>query len=167
MLIIPSAILPWSTYQSSLTARLKVIADDARLDVLSQRWESPDAFDTAVLHLNDKSILHREILMWAWDNPCWYARTIIPSPTYHIDTVLFNRLKKESLGDLIFNEKRIKRDYLKFYAIDKLAQEYQWLNPQIHQNAETLWVRLSQFSLDDYPFFLIEVLLPGLLRYSK
>lgn len=166
MFRIPSGLLPWSTYQSSLTLRLKDIAGDARLDILSQRWESPDIFDEAVLHLDNKTILHREILMWAMDNPCWYARTIIPSTTYNIDAALFDRLKDESLGEIIFNDKRIKRDYLKFYPIDKLAHEYQWLDPMIHQNADTLWVRCSQFSVDEGPFFLIEVLLPGLMRYS-
>ncbi len=164
MKTIPPALLSWLTYQSSLTERLKAIAGDARLDILGQRWESPDVFDEQVLQLDSHRVLHREILTWAWDEPYWYARTIIPSTTYDVDPLFFGRLKTESLGHLIFNENRIKRDDLEHYTIDKEAIEYQWLTPVMYAQTETLWVRKSQFRLDSVPFFLIEILLPALMR---
>lgn len=166
-LTIPSALLSWVTYQSSLTKRLLAITGDARLDVLGQRWESADAFDQSILNLDNQPVLHREILMWAWDEPCWYARTIIPYETYYKDELLFDRLKSESLGDLIFSEMRIKRVYLAHYPIDRQSIEYQWLNPLMHADAKILWVRKSQFMLDSVPFFLIEILLPSLMRHVK
>ncbi len=159
-------ILPWLVYEKSLTKKLNDTAGDARLDVLDQRWESPDAWDLIVLKLNTTSVMHREILMWAFDSPCWYARTILPDATFQANTALFNRLKTESLGHLIFNGTEIQRASLTHYMISPSSPEYNWLNESMHQGAAELWMRLSEFVVNGRDsFFLVEILLPGLLRF--
>lgn len=165
---LPSTLLPWLTYQLSLTDRLQDIAGHAHLQVLRQHWREASWWDKHVLQIEGDDVLHREILMWVGQNVCWYARTIIPKATYQADSLLFSRLKNESLGALIFNKPKIKRTYLKYYAINNQSIEYHWLDQLLHGAAEQLWVRLSAFTINgDYPFFLIETLLPALERYSK
>ena len=165
---LPSSLLPWVTHQDSLTKLLQSRAGNARLQVLGQCWESPNWWDKHVLHIEGESVLHREILMWAGKEVCWYARTIIPKATYQSGALLFERLQEESLGALIFNEPTIKRVNMSYYAISDQSIEYHWLNPLLHGSANVLWVRMSAFTLNaQLPFYLIETLLPALERYTK
>lgn len=159
-------ILPWLVYEQSLTQKLNDAAGDARLDVLDQQWELSDAWDQRVLKLDAMPVLHREILMWAYDTPCWYARTILPETTFKANTALFDRLKTESLGHLIFNGTEIQRVSLTHCMITPASPEYNWLNESMHKKSPALWMRLSEFLVNSHDsFFLVEILLPGLMRY--
>lgn len=163
---LPPPLLPWVSCQDSLTDRLRAAAGDARLQLLKQCWEAPNWWDRQALQIESETVLHREIIMYAWDVPCWYARTIIPSTTYQADKDFFNRLKTESLGDLIFNQTKVTRVSLIHYPITKQSIEYYWLDIDMHDNEEVLWLRKSIFTIaDSKPFYLIETLLPGLGRY--
>lgn len=165
---LPPSLLPWLTHTKSLTKRLEEKAGNVCLDVLGQCWSAPDWWDKQVLHINDEAVLHRQILMRASKAPCWYARTIIPKATYNVEKTMFERLNKESLGTLIFKEARIKRESLLHYPISAKSIEYHWLTESMHCNAETLWLRLSIFVVDNMsPFCLVEIMLPGIMRYSN
>ena len=161
----PEFLLPWLTYTGFLTKKLKKEASDARLERIEQRWEPADWWDRCVLKRQYEQVLHRNIIMWAFDNPCWYARTIIPHTTYETDTALFDRLKNESLGHLIFSSVNINRCKMIHYPINAQSIEYHWLNKELRQKESTFWLRLSEFSVHDlWPFFLVEIFLPGLKR---
>ncbi len=163
----PTLLRPWLVHEQSLTQKLKTIAGEARLEIYDQRWEQSDAWDLYKLKLKNTHVLHREIIMWAFDSPCWYARTILPDSTYLANTRLFDRLKDEPLGQLIFNGTDIKRASFTQYEIFPSSMEYQWLSESLHQDASALWVRLSEFVVNDKSaFYLVEILLPGLLRYQ-
>lgn len=160
------SILPWLTHEQSLTQKLDDAAGEARLEVLAQTWERPSAWDCSVLNLTSQTVMHREIVMWAFNAPCWYARTILPDTTFNANSTLFNRLKAEPLGHLIFNGTEIQRASLRHYMISPSSSEYHWLTSSMHQGASELWVRLSEFLVKGQDsFFLVEVLLPGLSRY--
>lgn len=164
----PLQLHPWLIHEQSLTQKLKSISGDARLEILDQRWETSDAWDSCKLKLNAIQVLHREIVMWAFDSPCWYARTILPDNTCKANKALFDRLNTEPLGQLIFNGTEIQRASLIHYPISSLSMEYQWLNPTLHQDASILWVRLSEFLIaSNDSFFLVEILLPGLLSVTS
>lgn len=161
----PLTLLSWLTYDLSLTMRLKNTIGEYQIEVFDQQWGMPDAWDQQILNINNELVFHREIIMWALDLPCWYARTMIPYTTYEQDPSFFNRLKKESLGALIFNEPRIKRHVFLHYAINQQRLEYQWLKEWMHGGESLLWVRLSVYQLEEKAsFILIEILLPGLLK---
>lgn len=164
---LPSALNLWINYQDSLTKLLQTKAGETRLQIVGQQWQSPDWWDQHVLHLTKELVLHREILMWTTEAPCWYARTIIPKTSYQEDDLFFNRLQKESLGELIFNESRIKRVRMMHYPVSPQSIEYHWVTKCVPCSVKTLWTRLSVFTLnDEFPFYLIEILLPALERYS-
>lgn len=163
-----SALLPWLTYQNSLTERLQAKAGNTYLDVLGQDWHAPTIWEKEVLSISDKSVFCREIVMQAFTTPCWYARTIIPQSSYEAGIDIFVRLKNESLGLLIFSEVRIKRVSLMHYPIDTQCMEYYWLDETMHAGSKLLWARLSVFLIDEtFPFCLIEIMLPGIMRYSN
>lgn len=162
----PPDLTGWLTYQGFLTKKLRDIAGDACLHVLDHVWEEVDTWDKVRLNIIENQVLHREICMYAWDKPCWYARTVLPLSTYLAAPALFDRLKHESLGVLIFEGSKITRQTFTQYVIDSSAIEYSWLSTDLHQQAHELWARLSEFKLDQqYPFYLLEILLPELARY--
>ncbi len=164
--LLPPSLLPWVLCQTSLTEKLKKRAGEARLQVLGQAFSAPNLWEKQVLHVHSETVLRREILMWASHQPCWYARTIIPHTTCKAHQQLFHRLEQESLGELIFNSSDIKRLYFVHYPINEHSLEYYWLNPLMYVHEKKLWIRFSIFMIaESYPFFLIEMLLPGLNRY--
>ncbi len=165
---LPASLAEWLAYPDSLTERLQDKAGHAKLQVLRQQWERANWWDKQVFHVLEGQVMHREIVMYANDEPCWYARTIIPEATYQAGSSFFNRLQKESLGTLIFNETKIKRLSMVHYPISEQSIEYHWLKQWLSCSALILWVRMSVFSFNnDSPFFLIETLLPALERYSN
>ncbi|KTC66218.1 4-hydroxybenzoate synthetase [Legionella adelaidensis] len=160
----PEELLPWLTYREMLSEKLEKETGDARLQVLFQQWSYPDWWDKYVLNISEP-VLHREILMWSLSTPCWYARSIIPQDCYMATPGFFNRLENESLGDLIFNNPEIKRQYLMHYPVTEELIEYHWLQPSWHENIKELWARKSCFIYKKkFKFYLIEIFLPGLLR---
>jgi chorismate lyase len=163
----PASLLSWLTYQSSLTDKLKTIAGDAQLKVVNQQWVLPSWWDKFMLGLSGMEVMQRNIMMVAWQIPCWYARTIIPNATYQAYRLFFDRLKHESLGDLIYNEPKIKRNSIN-YEINSHCLEYHWLPTSLQAKNGQFWVRLSVFTIaDSSPFYLVEILLPGLMRVSN
>ena len=159
---------PWLVHQHSLTDRLKAVAHDVRLDVLRHEWSALDAWDQQTLCINlNQHALHREILMWASTDICWYARTIVPLATYQAEVPLFSRLRTQSLGELIWSNPNIERVLLKPYPLQEDTLEYHFLTDEMHQRETPLWARLSTFSVrKTYPFYLLEIFLPGLRKYD-
>lgn len=164
----PNILLPWLTRRHSLTQKLKQRAGEAELRVLNQFWRKPNRWEHGLLQPGIQQVLHRDIVMRAHGVFCWYARTILPDVTYQRDSVLFERLNQEDLGQLIYHHEAIERMSLKHYPIDQTSVEYQWLDESMHDQAALLWVRLSVFVLyKTHYFYLVEILLPGLMRYVR
>ncbi len=142
---------PWLTHTKSLTEKLEALTDAVELQVLYHQ------FDPA------SQILHREILMKAQNIPCWYAKTLIPEQTLHADVALFEGLKTTPLGVLIYPRVDVVRIKLHAQKITPESSEWSWLNPLWIHGASMLWMRTSEFRLQEqYPFYLFEILLPGL-----
>lgn len=165
----PSADLEsWLYYEKSLTNKLQIEAGEARLQLLKQEWLRPNWWDKYTLNLSTQAVMHREILMSAGQQPCWYARTVIPDFSYQNNPFFFDKLQHQSLGELIFLEPEVKRITLQNYAINKQSLEYYWLPDSIKEKKELYWLRFSSFTFkENSPFYLVEILLPELLRVIK
>lgn len=160
---IPSFLLAWVAHDGSLTKKLKHEFGDASVQVLKQSWVAAGWWEKHVLNIDDEMVRHREILMWSKNEPCWYARTIIPYSSYHTKELFFDRLNTESLDKLIFDNNRINRFMLMNYSITSHCLEYYWVEKLIFGDTKVRWVRLSGFTLDiNSPFYLIEIMLPGI-----
>jgi chorismate--pyruvate lyase len=161
----PPNLKSWLNHEASLTDKLRAQSGEARVSVLEQTWTLPNWWDKFTLNLADSLLIHRDVLMYSQENPCWFARTIIPSSTYQLHETFFKRLKEESLGVLLFQEPAIKRNLLLPYAINKQNLEYYWLPKRFREEQAEFWARLSVFTIaDSAKLYLVEIFLPGLMR---
>ncbi|MDF1677558.1 MAG: chorismate lyase [Legionellaceae bacterium] len=161
--------MTWLTRQGSITDKLKAVAKETRLEVLTHLWEMTDDWDQTALSLPENTeVLHREIMMWDDNAPCWYARTILPYRAYHAEKKLFDCLKHQALGELIHPHPDITRHDIKLYAMHSHMQEYNYLMQHLKEAtpAYCLWGRVSTFTIHkQFDFYLLEIMLPGILRY--
>ena len=162
----PQYLLPWLSCTSYLTKKLHAKSGHTRLQVCQEIWEPANAWDKEVLVLGSQQVLHRDILMYAREYPCWFARSVLPEKTFQSHHSLFQRLESEPLGNLIFENDDIQRLRLQTYCIQPGDSEYSWL-PKTIQTQQILWLRSSIFQVESTDcFYLIEILLPDLERYS-
>jgi chorismate lyase len=161
----PKNLSVWLSHRASLTEKLKRESGEAELQVLNQTWNQPNWWDKFTLELGITPVLHRDVLMFSHQLPVWFARTIIPLYCYEANKQIFNRLRNESLGGIVFNEPTFERVHLLNYAIDENCLEYQWLPDALKASKQPLWLRLSTFTnVGELKFYLVEILLPGLLQ---
>lgn len=162
----PEKLKPWLEHQGSITDKLRALAGEAKLQLLKHAWECTDTWDQDTLHLKPKlCVLHREIVMWAHHEPCWFARTVLPKKTYIREEALFNRLKSTPLGELIHHHPAIQRTCIHPYPILANSMEQAYLTNALEHVMMPLWGRCSTFTLHhQYEFYLLEIFLPPLLR---
>lgn len=159
----PHKLIPWLEHDRSLTDKLCSIKGQVALNVLSQQWVKPTWWDTFFLSIQEDTIFQREIIMESQGIPYWYARTIIPKTCYDRHETFFDRLKKESVRNLIFDNDAVRRVQFMVYPIDKQCIEFYWVNKLLPHFEGTAWVRLAEFSIqNNASFFLLEILLPEL-----
>ena len=163
----PQYLLSWLTCTTYMMEQLYAKSGNADLKVLHQNWEPTNDWDRQTLALSDELVLHRDIVVSAWEHPCWFARTILPRATYDSHLSLFERLNKEPLGNLIFRTEAVQRLRLEHYSIEAGSVEYDWLPKAIDTQQKLLWLRCSTFQVKDAElFYLVEILLPDLEHYS-
>lgn len=159
----PKQFLEWIDYKHSLTDKLRAVSGDAQIELLAQQWTRTDSWSRNFLNIRDKSVFQRDIIMKSHNKPYWYARTIIPQQCYDLDTVFFNRLRKESIRNLIFESESVKRINLINYPVNNQCVEFFWVRKYIATVTGVLWVRIAEFLFMEKAFFyLVEVMLPDL-----
>lgn len=161
----PDNLLPWLSYTKMLTKKLNDRSCDIKLVVLQSCIKQTKWWDRYVLEISTDEVFNREIMVLAYDVPCWYARTIIPIKTYNQHQKLFKKLGSKSLGELIFGDNNIERTSLRYYCVSKDNIEYHWLASSICSEIPSFWVRLSEFAVLHDKFYLAEIFLPELEKY--
>lgn len=168
-MISPSpTIQAWLDYPTSITDRLKIYHPNVHLVCLKQAWFTADAWEQTTI--DAANLFRREILMYAGEHACWYARTMIPEHTYTQEQVRFARLKTEPLGQIIWQSSDIERQHMTQFCLDQNTLLYQHLTqiPQLTLNISPLWGRLSTFIIKTtLPFYLLEIFLPELQHYAE
>jgi chorismate lyase len=158
-------LLSWINHADSLTNKLKNKTGNANIYVLNQGLIKTNWWEKFTLGITDAEVYRREILMSSNQNQCWYARTMIPKQSFAENRVLFDRLQHEPITNLIFKNKSIQRQSFYSYALTPQCIEYYWVAPYLPDEADILWARLAEYTVDGhYSFYLIEVFLPGLMR---
>ncbi|TAL61907.1 MAG: chorismate lyase [Legionella sp.] len=159
----PKGLISWVNYELSLTDRLEKLNGSAELELLSQNWVIPSWWERHVLKITDSQIFQREIMMRSHGKEYWYARTLIPQASYNLNPHFFNRLQKESIKNLIFDNPEVERQGLRTYAINAKCLEFYWIKKHLEQLNGTIWVRFADYLYTGLgPFYLLELLLPEL-----
>ncbi|MCE3043907.1 chorismate lyase [Legionella sp. 16cNR16C] len=167
-LLPPAEWATWLTHKAALTEKLRQETGDARLELIQQVMTKRNWWDRFFLGISEESVIHRDVMMFSGNQCCWFARSVIPESTFEQNNSFFNRLQKESLGQIVFNSPNVERVSLSHYSIDNNFQEYYWIKEELIRNASKLWVRYSRFIINGhFPFYLIEILLPDLSRIKK
>ncbi|KTD15619.1 4-hydroxybenzoate synthetase [Legionella gratiana] len=153
----------WLNYQASLTDRLQKIRGEVQLELISQHWVNPDWWDKNVLLIQDEHVFKRDIIMKSRGISYWFARSIIPKKCYDLDPAFFDRLKNESIKNLVFGNNRVERINWTNYPINHHCIEFYWVKKNINVVDGILWVRLTEFSFQQSEsFYIVEIMLPEL-----
>lgn len=155
----------WLNNQAALTDRLQKIKGEVQLELISQQWLHLDWWDKYVLQIQDEYVFKRDIFMKSQGVPYWFARSIIPKKCFNLDPVYFDRLKNESIKNLIFGSNRVERINGTIYPIDHHCIEFYWVKKHISTIKGILWVRMTEFSFEkSESFYIAEIMLPELER---
>ncbi|MBI2786919.1 MAG: chorismate lyase [Legionella longbeachae] len=153
----------WLYYRDSLTDKLLKIKGEVDLELISQEWVNADWWDKNLLKIQDELVFQREIIMKSQGISYWYARSIIPTQCYNLDPIFFDRLKNESIKNLIFNNGSVQRIHSITYPVDQQCVEFYWVKKYVDSVESILWVRLAEFSFQQSEsFYLAEIMLPEL-----
>ncbi len=143
----PESFKVWIEHDGPLTDKLNSAIGTTELELMFQNWIHPTWWDKYLLQIQDKQVLQREIIMSSKGVNYWYARTVIPKKCFDLNPVFFNRLEKESIRNLIFDEDSVQRISICNYPITSQNLEYTWVKKYLKMiHDETLWVRLAEFT---------------------
>ncbi|MFL2729481.1 MAG: chorismate--pyruvate lyase family protein [Gammaproteobacteria bacterium] len=137
-------ILSWLNESGSITSRIKSFSD-FKLKLLR---DSPGEVDAAVDDLiisNYKENNIREVLLYSDEEPLIYAKSIIPLETIRLGLGVLGNLKENPLGDILFSNPEIKKEYMLFSKFE--------LNKKI------FYGRKGIYTVRGFPFSVCEIFL--------
>ena len=137
-------ILSWLNESGSITSRIKSFSD-FKLKLLR---DSPGEVDAAVDDLiisNYKENNIREVLLYSDEEPLIYAKSIIPLETIRLGLDVLGNLKENPLGDILFSNPEIKKEYMLFSKFE--------LNKKI------FYGRKGIYTVRGFPFSVCEIFL--------
>jgi chorismate--pyruvate lyase len=107
---IPEHVLVWLLDSQSLTVKLRNKYDDFCVNVLSQQENNPYQCELKLLDINKKNtIIVREVELIGDSQAVVFARSVIPKTP---DTEDILSIGSKPLGEILFNDKGIKRGHL-------------------------------------------------------
>lgn len=146
----------WLGDTGSLTRRLMAAGnDDFRVEVLNEAHQPARADEAAALGLAaGQPVWVREVLLHTAGAPRVFARTVADLAAFNAAGVHLENLGSRSLGDLLFNDPRIRRE-----PIEISRYPAHWLPADRQQDG--CWARRSLFASDRLQLLVCEVFLPG------
>ena len=137
-------ILSWLNESGSITSRIKSFSD-FKLKLLR---DSPGEVDAAVDDLiisNYKENNIREVLLYSDEEPLIYAKSIIPLETIRLGLGVLGNLKENPLGDILFSNPEIKKEYMLFSKFES--------------NKRIFYGRKGIYTVRGFPFSVCEIFL--------
>lgn len=113
---VPQSALDWLIDERSLTAKLKQQFDDFSVNVLSQTQAKPHKNEHHLLDFKGDVII-REVELLGNNQVRVLARSVIPIT---VDTLNLRAIGSKPLGELLFNDARIKRGQLQITHTGKI-----------------------------------------------
>ena len=137
-------ILSWLIEPGSITSRIKSISD-FKLKLLRDGPGEVDAADDDLIISNYKENNIREVLLYSNEEPLIYAKSIIPLETIRLGLGVLGNLKENPLGDILFSNPEIKKEYMLFSKFES--------------NKKNFYGRKGIYTVKGFPFSVCEIFL--------
>ena len=137
-------ILSWLNEPGSITSRIKSFSD-FKLKLLRDGPGEVDAAEDDLIISNYKENNIREVLLYSNEEPLIYAKSIIPLETIRLGLDVLGNLKEKPLGDILFSNPEIKKEYMLFSKFES--------------NKKILYGRKGIYTVKGFPFSVCEIFL--------
>ena len=137
-------ILSWLIEPGSITSRIKSFSD-FKLELLRDGPGEVDAADDDLIIANYKENNIREVLLYSDEEPLIYAKSIIPLETIRLGLGVLGNLKENPLGDILFSNPEIKKEYMLFSKFES--------------NKKIFYGRKGIYTVKGFPFSVCEIFL--------
>jgi chorismate--pyruvate lyase len=151
----PNSLLPqpfknWLLDKGSLTLRLKNLAPERFcVKVLHTGFASASMSEASTLNIHFREQVYiREVALCIDNQPCVFARSVIPRSTLTGTERHLLWLRNKPLGEFLFKHKNMTRGAIEV--------------KQGNVNTETSWARRSIFNVNNKPLLVSEYFLPAL-----
>lgn len=154
---IPNKIKFWLRETGSLTALLSN-AGVLSIDVINDGWGQPTQRERKVLSLRAREAARvREVVLKVNGTPMIYARSIIPARALVGHWRHLSKLKNQSLGGFLFQDKQLVRGPIEIVSLP---------NNLFHEVNESVWARRSIFKQYNRGVLVSEAFLPAITKLT-
>ena len=137
-------IISWLNEHGSITSRIKSFSN-FRLKLLRDGPGEVDTFDDDLVISNYDENNIREVVLYSDEEPLIYAKSIIPHETIRLGLGILGNLKENPLGDILFSNPEIKKEYMLFSKFES--------------NKKILYGRKGIYTVKGFPFSVCEIFL--------
>lgn len=155
----PSILTEWLLDPGSLTAKLKAISSDFRVELLFQQEQACQPHEAEFLGItNNDATLVREVLLHCQNKPWVYARSILPLAALSEDDQALAKMGTNPLGEQLFSRTDIQPGRIQVAQFSSDTKPGQ-LNTQYYRVEKSLWGRRRMFHLQHGAISVAEVFL--------
>ena len=137
-------ILSWLNESGSITSRIKSFSN-FRLKLLRDGPGEVNAAEDDLIITNYKENNIREVVLFSDEEPFIYAKSILPLETIRLGLDALGNLKENPLGDILFSNPEIKKEYMLFSKFES--------------NKRIFYGRKGIYTVKGYPFSVCEIFL--------
>lgn len=161
---IPDNLKAWLVFAGSFMQRLKDHGImDAKIDVIRQVWEAPDADEQLVLGLEEpQAVFIREVFIVSEKKLWMFARSLFPQTTLTGAEAQYAHLQTRALGSVLFQDKEMVRGDFEFTCLQPGMLLHEKMKPYVNQ--EPIWTRRSRFMKQQKSLLLIECFAPDIMK---
>lgn len=159
----PPCLDPWLEDRDSLTARLKRHCRIFSVRLLRE-WQGVAAEAGPDWQVGD-ILWYREVLLCLDNVPWVFALTEVPQATLDAGAINFKQLGERPLGELLFNNRAMKKGTLEVSRHDHHSRAYQVALFQGQTPQGLLWGRGRHFTLAGHSLRVNEIFLPAAVAH--
>lgn len=163
------ALEEWLLDPGSLTAKLKQVHPNFRVEVLVQQEQLAEQHEYLRLGIEAEPVTIREVLLYSNNIPWVFARSILPHRqlTQHAE---MTHMGTNPLGEHLFQRNDIQPgaiEVAQFANSTPVAQLNYQLHDQLHNQTASLWGRRRLFHLPETAILVAEVFLSPVPCYAN
>lgn len=163
----PSVLTNWLLDPGSLTAKLKALSTDFRVEVLFQRQQACQPHEATFLGISPTAdTLIREVLLHCDNTPWVYARSVLPLAALSEADQALAKMGTNPLGEQLFSRPDITPGRIQIASFAPNTKPGQ-LNSAYYAEQNPLWGRRRLFHLQHGAISVAEVFLSPTPCYAS